>query len=113
MTSSTKIDNRKKDILILEKVPTQGLELTLSLKRKYKSLHQNGANRYLFVNGTKSYKFKAKDSEIVPYSLCLGNILKNWTNGNIKKQDLMGTIMILVLIKSPLMNLVQQTFTNI
>ena len=30
MSSSTKIDNRKKDILILGKGPTQGLEHTLS-----------------------------------------------------------------------------------
>ena len=29
MSSSTKIDNRKKDILILGKGPTQGLEHTL------------------------------------------------------------------------------------
>ena len=30
MSSSTKIDNREKDILILGKGPTQGLEHTLS-----------------------------------------------------------------------------------
>ena len=30
MSSSTRIDNRKKDILILAKSPTQGLEDTLS-----------------------------------------------------------------------------------
>ena len=29
------------------------------------SLHYNGANSYLFVNGTEIYKLKAKDSEIV------------------------------------------------
>ena len=38
------------------------------------SLHYNGANSYLFVNGTEIYKFKAKDYEIVPSTLCLGNI---------------------------------------
>ena len=36
------------------------------------SLHYNGANSYLFVNGTEIYKFKAKDSEIVATPLCLG-----------------------------------------
>ena len=35
MTSSTKIDNRKKDILILGKGPTQGLEHTLSAEKMY------------------------------------------------------------------------------
>ena len=33
------------------------------------SLHYNGANSYLFVNGTKIIKFKAKDSKIVASSL--------------------------------------------
>ena len=43
------------------------------------SLHYNGANSYLFVNGTEIYKFKAKDSEIVTTPLCLGSISKDWS----------------------------------
>ena len=35
MSSSTKIDNRKIDILILGKVPKQGLEHTLSAEKMY------------------------------------------------------------------------------
>ena len=35
MSSSTKIDNWKKDILILGKDPTQGLEHTLSAEKMY------------------------------------------------------------------------------
>ena len=35
MSSSAKIDNRKKDILILDKGPTQGLEHTLSAEKMY------------------------------------------------------------------------------
>ena len=35
MSSSTKIDNREKDILILDKGPTQGLEHTPSVKKMY------------------------------------------------------------------------------
>ena len=35
------------------------------------SLHYNGANSYLFVNGKKIHKFKAKDSEIVGTPLCM------------------------------------------
>ena len=38
------------------------------------SLHYNGANSYLFVNGTGTIKFKEKDSGIVAIPLCLGNI---------------------------------------
>ena len=62
------------------------------------SLHYNGANSYLFVNGTEIHKFKTKDSEIVAVSLCLGNISKDWSVDNMKKLDLMGTLMSLVLI---------------
>ena len=36
------------------------------------SLNYNGANSYLFVNGTEIHKFKAKDSEIVATPLWLG-----------------------------------------
>ena len=48
-------------------------------------MHYNGANSYLFVNDTEIIKFKAKDSEIIPYSWCLGNISKDRTNDNMKK----------------------------
>ena len=56
------------------------------------SLHYNGANSYLSVNGTEIIKFKAKDSEIFPYSLCLGNISKDWTQDNMKKTGFNGYI---------------------
>ena len=77
MSSSTKIDNRKKDIWTMGKGPTQGLEHTMSVGKMYLinfpvtgkkfclSLHYNGANGYLLVNGTEIIKFKAKVSEIV------------------------------------------------
>ena len=35
MSSSTKIDNRKKEILILSRGPVQGLENTLSAEKIY------------------------------------------------------------------------------
>ena len=78
MSSSAHIDNKKKDILVLGIGPTQGLEHILTAEKMYSinftvtkkkfclSLHYNGANSYLFMNGTEIYKFKAKDSEIVP-----------------------------------------------
>ena len=98
MNSSSHVDNKKKDILILGKGPTQGLgEHSLTAEKMYSinftvtkkkfclSLHYNGANSYLFVNGTEIYKFKAKDSKIVPSPLCLGNISKDWSVDNMKK----------------------------
>ena len=49
------------------------------------SLHYNGANSYLFVNGTEIIKFKAKDSKIVASPLCLRKISKDWSTDNTKK----------------------------
>ena len=43
------------------------------------------ADSYFFVNGADIIKFKAKDSEINPYKLCLGNISKDWSVDNMKK----------------------------
>ena len=48
-------------------------------------MHYNGANSYLFVNSTKIYKFKPKDSKIVAVPLCLENISKDWSVDNMKK----------------------------
>ena len=104
MSSSAHIDNKKKDILVLGKGPTQGLEHILTAEKVYSinftvtkkkfclSLHYNGANSYLFVNGTEIYKFKAKDSEIVTNSLCLGNISKDWSADNMKKTGFTGYV---------------------
>ena len=59
MSSSAHIDNKKKDILVLGKGPTQGLEHTLNAEKMYwinftvtkkkfcLSWHCNGANSYL------------------------------------------------------------------
>ena len=100
MSSSKKIDNRKKDILILGKGPTQGLEHTRSAEKMYSinfternknfclSLHYNKENSYLFVNGTEIIKFKSKDLEVLPHLLCLGNISKDWSVDIIKKTGL-------------------------
>ena len=74
---SIHIDNKKKDILVLGRGPKQGLESTLTAEKMYSinstvtkrkfclSLHYNGGNCYLFVNGTEICKFKAKDTAIV------------------------------------------------
>ena len=51
-------------------------------------MHHNGANSYLFVNGTEILKIKWKDSEFVATPLWLGNISKDWSADNIKKTGL-------------------------
>ena len=49
------------------------------------SLHYNGANSYLFVNGAEILKSKTKDSEIVATPLCLGKISKDRSADNMKQ----------------------------
>ena len=55
-------------------------------------MHYNGPSSYLSFNGTEIYKFKAKDSEIVTTSLCLGNISKDFSVHNMKKTGLNGYV---------------------
>ena len=92
----------EKNILILDKGPTQGLEHALSAEKMYSinfiennkrfclSLHYNETSTYLFVNGIKIYKLS--NSEIVATPLCLGNTSKDWTVDNIKKIGLNGYV---------------------
>ena len=58
----------------------------MTKKKLCLSLHYNGGNSYLFVNGTEIYKFKAKDSEIAATPLCLGNISNDWSADNMRKK---------------------------
>ena len=51
-------------------------------------MYYNGANSYLFINYTEIFKFKAKDSTISAYPLCLRNISKDWSPGDMKKTRL-------------------------
>ena len=56
------------------------------------SLHYNGDNSYLFVNGEEIINFKAKDSEIVSYPLCLGGLSRDFSSSNTHKTGLTGSI---------------------
>ena len=98
-------NNKNKHISILSKGQTQGLdntaptaevEYSINFSRSERkcclSLHYNGSNSVLFVKGTKIHQFKAKDSEIKVYPLCLGNISKDLSVDNIKKIGLNGYV---------------------
>ena len=99
MSSSVQVDNKNENVLILGEGPTEGLDgATLTAEAKYPinftqsnkrfvlSLHYNGSNSLLFVNTTKIYQFKAKNSEMKDYALDLGNISKDFTINNMKKR---------------------------
>ena len=71
------------------------INFTVTKKKFYLSLHYNGGNSYLFINGTQIIKFKVKDSAIVASPLYLGNSSKDWSTDNMKKQGLLDMLMIL------------------
>ena len=86
-SSSVHTDNSKKNILIIGKGPTDGLDdtaitaevdyfinFTEQQKKSCLSLHFNGSSRFLLSNGVKTYQFKAKNSETNASPFCLRNI---------------------------------------
>ena len=100
MSSPTKIDNRKKDILILGKGPTQGLEHTLSAEKCIQLILQKKTKNYVWaciitkkivtylLMVKKFHNFKWKDIKVPTNPVCLGNISKNWSVDNMKKTGL-------------------------
>ena len=94
MSSSVHIDNKKKGLgensLTAEKMYSNNFS---AIGRRFSlSLHYNGTNSYLFVNGNEMIKLKVKDSELDSNILCLGNILKDFSVNNMKKETgLYGT----------------------
>ena len=93
-----KIDNKKKDILILGIGPRQLLDdTTLSAEAQYSinfsrsnrkfslSVHYNGSNSFLFVKATKISQIKAKYSELKRHPLCLEDISGDLSVNKVKK----------------------------
>ena len=82
-SSFVHVDDKRKDIVILIKGPTQGWDdifIFFLFKFPLKLM-----NSYLFVNGVEIYKFKTKYFEINASKLCFGNISKDFLADNIKK----------------------------
>ena len=107
MTSSVHSNNKTKNILVLCKGITQGLDnttiyaeklysinFTKSNARFCSSLHYNGENGYLFVNGTEIHKFKAKEYEIKDSEskICQENVSTNFSVNDMKKTGLYGCV---------------------
>ena len=99
MSSSVHVDNKGKDILILGEGLTQGLDDTtltveanipLNLYNQIEDLYlvyviMEAKLSYLLML-QKIYQFKVNDSEIKKYTLCLGNVSKDFTISNMKKK---------------------------
>ena len=105
MSFSIHNTNKANNIYLLGKDFVQGInDTTLYAEKIYKtnftaverkfvlSLHYNGDNSYLFVNGTQELKFKARDDQIFKEELCVGNISDGWLTTNSKKTGLYGKV---------------------
>ena len=105
MSSSVHTTNRANRIYLMGTGLTQGINDTTIYAEKnfYRnftdfgktfvlSLHYNGDNSYLFVNGRQELKFKAKTDQLVKEKLCIGNLSDQWTTSESEKTGVYGKI---------------------
>ena len=84
---------------------TQGIhDTTLYVEKKYYrnfaepivksvlSLHYNGDDSYLFVNGRQELKFKCKTDQLFKEKLCIGNLGDQRSTSESEKTELYGNI---------------------
>ena len=106
MSFSIHRTNRANHIYIMGDGPTQGInDTTIFSEKKYfrnftepnvkfvLSLHYNGNDSYLFVNGRQELKFKT--DQLVKEKLCIGNLSDQWTASESEKQGYMEIFMTL------------------
>ena len=105
MSFSIHRTNRANHIYVMGDGFTQGIhDTTLYVEKKYfrnftepnvkfvLSLHYNGDDSYLFVNGRQELKFKCKTDQLVKEKLCIGNLSDQWTTSESEKTGLHGNI---------------------
>ena len=100
MSSSTHANNKIRSILVLGTDFIQGIDNTTVYGEKMYSPNFtvdnkkfcNGDSSYLFVNGKEIINFKAKDSEITPYPLCLGGLSKDFYVDYMRATELSGYV---------------------
>ena len=105
MSFSVNATNRANNIYLMGTGFTQGIHDTTIYAEKtfYRnftdfgkkfmlSLHYNGDNSYLFVNGRQELKFKCKTDQLVKEKLCIGNLSDQWTTSESEKTGVYGKI---------------------
>ena len=105
MSFSVHATNRANHIYLMGTGLTQGINDTAIYAEKnvYRnftdfgkkfvlSLHYNGDNSYLFVNGRQELKFKAKTDQLVKEKLCIGNLSNQWSTSESEKTGAYGKI---------------------
>ena len=105
MSFSVHATNKANHIYVMGDGFTQGInDTTLYVEKKYfrnftepnvkfvLSLHYNGDDSYLFVNGRQELKFKCKTDQLVKEKLCVGNSSDQWTASESEKTGLYGNV---------------------
>ena len=105
MGFSVHATNRANHIYLMGDGLTQGInDTTIYVEKNYYrnftdpgkkfvlSLHCNGDDSYLFVNGRQELKFEAKTDQLVKEKLCIGNLSDQWTASKSEKTGLYGNI---------------------
>ena len=105
MSFSAHKTNRANHIYVMGTGLTQGIhDTTLNAEKNFYrnftdpgkkfmlSLHYNGDDSYLFVNGRQVLKFKCKNDQLVKKKLCIGNLSDEWTTSESEKTGLYGNI---------------------
>ena len=105
LSNSKHPNNKTRNILVLGRDFIQKIDgttiyaekmyspnFTVENKTFCSSLQFNGDDSYLFVNGKQVINFKAKDSEIKAYQLCLGNISKGFSASDWEDTGLYGKV---------------------
>ena len=108
MSFSVHATNKANHIYVMGDGFTQGInDTTLYVEKSYfrnftesnvkfvLSLHYNGDDSYLFVNGRQELKFKCKTGQLVKEKLCIGNLSDQWTASESEKQGYMEIFMTL------------------
>ena len=101
MSFSKHANNKRNNIYVMGKDYVQRInDTTIHAEKIYNrnftdlghkfvlSLHYNGNNSYLYVNGNQELKFKAKTDQLVKEKLCLGNLSDQWTTSESEKTGL-------------------------
>ena len=105
MSFSVHATNRANNIYVMGTGLTQGIHDTTlyaeknfyrnftDLGKKFMlSLHYNGDDSYLFVNGRKELKFIAKTDQLLKEKFCIGNLSDQWTTSKTGKTGVYGKI---------------------
>ena len=98
-------NNKANNIFIMGDAFVQGInDTTLYAEKMYSqnftqpitkfvlSLHYNGDDSYLFLNGKQELKFKAKTESLVREKLRIGNVSDKWSTSESEKTGLYGNI---------------------